>query len=82
MCFIGIPVKVAGLPKQRHLPYPLGAVVLVGAGVGLEAMLARGGVGLAVAEDVLHGGDVMGYLAVLFFQFFGEVNNIKPIIML
>lgn len=48
MCFIGIPVKVAGLPKQRHLPYPLGAVVLVGAGVGLEAVLACGRGGLTV----------------------------------
>ena len=46
--------------------------MLVGAGVGFEAVLPRGGGGLAVAEDVLHGGDVLFYLVVLFLQGGGE----------
>lgn len=56
------------LSKQRQLADALGAVVLEWASVGLEAVLAGGGGGLAMAEDFLHGGNVHFYLTVLFLQ--------------
>jgi hypothetical protein len=40
--------------EQRHLPYPLGAVVLVGTGVGFEAVLSCGGGGFAVGQYLFH----------------------------
>lgn len=71
-----IPVDVlstGGTLEQRHLTDTHLTVVLVGAGVGFEAMLACGGGGLAVADDVFHGGDIGSYLVVASGQFLGEV---------
>lgn len=71
-----IPVDVlstGGNLEQRHLTDTHLTVVLVGAGVGLEAMLTCGGVGLAAADDVFHGGDIGSYLVVASGQFLSEV---------
>ena len=77
----GWATRVCGLPfflpEQRHLSDALCAVVLVGAGIGFEAVLARGRGGLAVAEDALHGGDVAGYLVMLGGQLLGKVDDGK-----
>ena len=61
------------LSKQRHLADALGAVVLVGAGVGGEAVLAGGDIGLGGGkDDALHGGEVLLYLPVLLLEGGGE----------
>ena len=54
----------------------MGAVVLVGAGVGLEAVLSGGGGGLfSIESDVLHNRDVMGNGVGLGSEVVGEVDN-------
>ena len=76
MC-LEIPVKVAArLSEERQLADALLAVVLVGAGVGGEAVLARGGVGLGGgADDGLHLGDVGGDAVALGGELGGEVDD-------
>lgn len=50
--------------------------MLVGAGVGLETVLARGGGGLfGIESDVLHNRDVMGNGVGLDSEVVGEVDN-------
>ena len=51
--------------EERHLPDTLGAVVLVGAGVGFEAVLASGGGRFTVAKDFFHQGYIVFYLGML-----------------
>ena len=72
--------KCPSLFKQRHLPYALGAVVLVGAGVGFQAVLACWGGGFAVAEDFLHDGDVAAYGVRFGGKLFGKVNYGKTVV--
>lgn len=71
--------------EQRQLADALPAVVLVGADVWGEAVLARGGVGLGGgADDGLHLGDVGGDTVTLGGEFLGEVDDgegpINPIL--
>ena len=49
--------------------------MLVGAGVGGEAVLAGGGGGFAVGEDVFHDGDVVLDFGVLGLEVGGEVDG-------
>ncbi len=61
--------------EQRHLSDSLGAVVLVGARVGGEAVLAGWGGGFAVGEDVFHDGDMVLDFRVRGLEVGGEVDG-------
>lgn len=63
--------------EERHLADALGAVVLVRAGVRLQAVLACGGGRFAVLEDFFHQSYIVFYLGVLGGQLVGKVNNLE-----
>ena len=66
--------------KKGQLADALGAVVLVGAGVGFQAVLACWGGGFTVAEDVLHDGDVADYGVRFGGKLFGKVYDDKAVV--